>query len=181
MRKPAYGSTVVDSPCNGIRSPKEEEMNKIVFDAIQDYIQMTDKKRKGAKQFQNERKSAIRTDMFSLTQAQEKIERLKKDKLKAYEKYGSDEISREDYLRQKKLIDEKIGTLEERMKEASDHMSSLEEYGPEIGSELEAACEAYKHEDHLTFDMAHAFVDRIIVGESSDIEIRWRFKDIFAE
>ena len=29
--------------------------------------------------------------------------------------------------------------------------------------------------------MAHAFVDRLVVYAEGNIEIKWRFKDIFAE
>ena len=176
-----YGSTVEESLCKQVRSPKEAEMNQIVFYAIRDYMALADKKRKSARAFQSERKTAIRTDMLSLSQMQEKIEKLKKDKLKAYEKYGSDQISKADYLKQKKLIDGKISALQKEIVKASSHMSDLEEYAPEVGSELEAACEAYKSEDHLTYDMAHAFIDRIIVSADGNIEIKWRFKDIFAD
>ena len=176
-----YGSTVEESLCKQVRSPKEAEMNQIVFDAIRHYMALADKKRKSARAFQSERKTAIRTDMLSLSQMQEKIEKLKKDKLKAYEKYGSDQISKADYLKQKKVIDGKISALQEEINKASSHMSDLEDYASEVGSELEAACEAYKSEDHLTYDMAHAFVDRIIVSADGSIEIKWRFKDIFAD
>ena len=79
------------------------------------------------------------------------------------------------------MIDERIAKLETDISSSEERVSGLEEQSPEVSSELEAACVAFQKESVLTYDMAHAFVDRIVVYAEGNIEIKWRFKDIFAE
>mgnify|MGYP002624596958 FL=1 len=112
---------------------------------------------------------------------QEEISRLKQDKLKLYEKYCADKLDRNAYLAEKTAIDERMAKLETDISSTEERVSGLEEQSPEISSELEAACVTFLNETALTYDMAHAFVDRIVVYAEGNTEIRWRFKDIFAE
>lgn len=69
----------------------------------------------------------------------------------------------------------------EKISASEDKVSNLEDLSPEVSSEMEAACLAFKEATELTYDMAHAFVDRILVSADGSIEIRWRFMDIFTE
>ena len=57
----------------------------------------------------------------------------------------------------------------------------MEEDSQEVTSELEAICKLYKDEEELTYEMAHAFVDKIIIHVGGEVEIVWRFKDIFTQ
>ena len=85
------------------------------------------------------------------------------------------------YLAEKTAIVERIAKLETDISSTEERISGLEEQSPEISSELEAACVAFKNETVLTYDMAQAIVDRIVVYAEGNTEIRWRFKDNFAE
>ena len=131
--------------------------------------------------FQKDRQRTIRTEVQSIAGLQEEIARLKQDKLKLYEKYCADRLNRNAYLAEKTVIDERIAKLETDISSSEERVSGLEEQSPEVSSELEAACVAFQKESVLTYDMAHAFVDRIVVYAEGNIEIKWRFKDIFAE
>ena len=42
---------------------------------------------------------------------------------------------------------------------------------------FEDVCEVFREEKSLTYDMAHAFVDRILVYPDERIEVQWRFRD----
>ena len=177
----AYTRTNPDSGCVDIRWEDGKELEQIVFRAIRDYIHLADKNRKKAKIFQKDRQRTIRAEVQSIGSLQEEISRLKQDKLKLYEKYCADKLDRNAYLAEKTAIDERIAKLETDISSTEERVSGLEEQSPEISSELEAACVTFQNETALTYDMAHAFVDRIVVYAEGNTEIRWRFKDIFAE
>ena len=151
--KPASSVIVMDG----------KELEQIVFRAIRDYIHLADKNRKKAKIFQKDRQRTIRTEVQSIAGLQEEIARLKQDKLKLYEKYCADRLNRNAYLAEKTVIDERIAKLETDISSSEERVSGLEEQSPEVSSELEAACVAFQKESVLTYDMAHAFVDRILV------------------
>lgn len=176
-----HGANTKDSLCKKIHSPKEPELNEIVFNAIQDMLSLMDKKKTESSSARKVRGSVIRNEVLSASQRQEQIEKLKRDKLKAYDKYASDSISRDEYLRQKTDIDEKIQDLEDKISRSRNRISELEEQSLEVGSEIEALYKAYKDEKKLTYDMAHAFVDHVNIHLGGEVEIVWRFKDIFAE
>ena len=106
---------------------------------------------------------------------------MKQDKLKLYEKYCAEKLDRNTYLAEKAGIDERIAKLETDISSSEERVSDLEEQSSEVSSELEAACVSFQNETALTYDMAHAFVDRLVVYAEGNIEIKWRFKDIFAE
>ena len=177
----SYWRTDRNNGCREVRSPLEKDLEEIVFEAIRQYVTMADKKRKSAKQFQTKRKSVIHTEVQTISDLQAEMEKLKKEKLKAYEKYASGKMSKDDYLRNKSSIDEKIIALEDKISSSENKVSDLEQMSLEVSSELEAASTAFQNETELTYDMAHAFVDRIVISIDGSIEIKWRFKDIFAD
>ena len=47
-------------------------------------------------------------------------------------------------------------------------------------SEAESACNVFRDEG-LTYEMAHAFIDRILVHSKERIEIQWKFRDFLEE
>lgn len=47
-------------------------------------------------------------------------------------------------------------------------------------TEVEALCDLFRGEGELTYDMAHAFVDRILVYPDERIEIQWKYCDCFS-
>ena len=181
MFRCGYAYLSSDSACADIPATAESELEQTAFNAIRTFIGMADQKRAAAKQFQVQRKKEIRSKVSTITDMQSEAESLRKRKLRLYEKYCDGSLSKEDYLRQKTAADSRITELEAEIAGVQDKVSTLEEMSPEVSSELEAVCQAFQNETKLTYDMAHAFIDRILVNTDGSIEIRWMFKDIFAE
>ncbi len=168
-----YGRKVLDTPCKRIHSPKESEMNDIVFNAIKQYMELQEQTAQSKRMTR-----ALQSSYTSLQKLQETVVKLKQQKLKCYEKYAAGDLSRDDYLGQKRSLDARISDTETEISHWSDDLCE-EEDG--IHSEFEAACNAYKDQDVLTNEMAKAFIDRIIIDEDGSMNIVWRFEDIFAE
>ena len=81
------------------------------------------------------------------------------------------------YLAEKSTLDKTIEEYEENIRACKTNMEEESGDVAVISSEADAVCEAFKDAMELTYDMAHIFVDKIIVYRGDRIEIKWRFKD----
>ncbi len=90
-------------------------------------------------------------------------------------------MSREDYLQRKQEIDGDIARVEAEIASKKHQCATIEANENAVNSELMAMCETFRGEESLTYDMAHAFVDRILVYPDERIEVQWRFRDCFGE
>ena len=118
-------------------------------------------------------------DSASVEILKSKIESLKQKKFNLYERYVSGAISKNDYSQKKQAFDEEISRAEADLKVAEANCAAKEADENTLNSELEAMCEAFRGKEALTYDMAHAFVDRILVYPDERIEIQWKFRDCF--
>ena len=162
--------------CVGRKSPKIDELERIVFSAIQNWIQVFDtslKKRDAAIKSRNRKN--INEKEESIPVIRDKMKDIKRKKLREYEAYYEEKTSRETFLEKKKLFDEEIRLLEDKIRELEaverDRMDE-----DVIYSELEAVCNAFR-ESNLTNEMARAFIDKVLVYDEERIEIVCRFQD----
>ena len=174
-----YGLYEKGSLCAGIKSPKELDIEDSVYKAIGRFIEMADtnarnKKMKLAKSM-FEKKAAKHSEKS----LQERIDKLDRQKLNLYEQYCSGSFSKEDFLLEKAKVNKQIEDLEDEIQSIKATVQDMQNIKAGVSSEAEAVCEIYRNEEHLTYEMAHAFVDRIVVHSDSSIEIVWKFKDIF--
>ena len=170
-----------NSPCKGVISPKEHKLESIVYDAICGYTEMTGMNIKKIKKKARDEKSSVRETESRIFCLKRELEKRKDERLKAYERFISGEISKDEYLEEKMAINAILAGVESELDEAELVIKALSETEDGIFSEAEAACKAYEGEDHLTYEMAHAFVDKIFIYSEDRIEIKWRFKDLFAD
>ena len=176
-----YGRNEGDEGCRAIKSPKMEKIEEIVFQAIQDYMRLADNNKAEQKQQIHElHQSAVsvHAKIEKLTQC---VESLKSRKFRAYNRYSSGGMSKEDYLQRKREIDEDIARIEAELASKENQRETIKENENAANSELADICETFRGEESLTYDMAHAFVDRILVYPDERIEVQWRFRDCFKE
>lgn len=113
--------------------------------------------------------------MDALTDFQKQCGKLKKQKLKSYEEYSSGAITKQAYLDEKRIIDEKLRTIENNIdatKQRITELESMEESEPQT-SQLDR----FLNEPRLTYDMAHAFVEAVYIYPDGTNEICLKFKD----
>lgn len=168
-----------ESLCKKIRSSVEEELEKIVFDAIQDMIKLADDKRSRSGLLQVKKRTMSESREESIAVLQSRVENLKKEKLKVYEKYCAGKLDQDAYICEKRKLDGEIAECEKAIQTNEEENRKLEKSLPEVGSELEMAVSAYREADHLTSDMAQAFIEKIVIHQEERIEIQWRFSDCF--
>lgn len=167
------------SICNKVSSLLEEELEKIVFEAIQNMIRLVDDKQIRSKLSHAKTKAVIKSNRESIAVLQSRVEVLKKEKLKVYEKYCVGKLDKETYISEKRKLDREIAECEKSIQTNKEELGKPARTMSEVGSELETAVSLYKKADYLTCDMVRAFIGKIIVYPEERIEIEWRFHDCF--
>ncbi len=107
---------------------------------------------------------------------QKSLETLEKSKLRLYEAYREEGLSREDYLAQRKDINVQITALERRLAE-------LQQLGEEADrqEQLSRWVQQFQNEPTLTKEMERLFVEQVTVYDAEHIRVRWRFEDVFRQ
>lgn len=173
-----YGQNGGERECAAIRSPKERILEGIVFRAIQDYMEIMYDLAEKRKLLLSERGENIASGKTSIEMFTHRIELLKTKKFQEYELFVAGKISKDDYLQKKKSIDNEIAEAEAEKEAMQERFNISESSG--ASTEVEALCDLFRGEGELTYDMAHAFVDRILVYPDERIEIQWKYCDCFS-
>ena len=155
-----------DTECAVGEHYAENELERVAFNTIKQVIQLVEQEHIQKKQAAEKCKSA----MDKVKRLQSQAEQLKATKLRLYEKYAADEISREAYLKAKAELDGKLAENEREVKEAM-----LDSPKSEVDAHLIEAYNSYKSVENLTYDLAHAFIKGIYVYPEDKVEIEWKF------
>ena len=175
-----YGANGGDEGCRGIRSPKEDEFEEIVLHAIQDCMNTVSIRKNELRQTMLNTQRNTKVSHISLDEEERRLESLKYKKFTEYERYASGQVTKEIYLSQKKALDAEISQCEAEIQSIQKELETKAAEKLAIPPELDDMCEIFHGEDSLTYDMAHAFLERILVYPKNRIEIQWKFRDCFA-
>lgn len=109
---------------------------------------------------------------------QAQAEQLKAAKLRWYDRYISEEISKAEYLKMKAEADQKLADHEAAVRREQECMDALGKTCPGSNDGLDELCRKSESSDALTAELANAFIKAIYVYDVDRIEIEWRFKDV---
>lgn len=161
-----YGGKYGNITCKDVKSPFECELEKIVLTGIKDIIARTGSEKKFGK-------SPEREDSEKrIAELNAKIKALDAEKMRRYESYTLGECSKEEFLKHKGEIIDKIRKLETQIDEAD----QTRVYQG-TASEMISTCQMFSGQEELTYEMAHAFVEQITIYRDYRVEITWKFKD----
>ena len=155
----------------------EKELEAVVFNAITQYLTLAQKDAVQKREVGDLRKSAIKECADNIRSLQRQTEQLKTTKLRLYEKYTSDSITREEYIRQKNEVDAKIAECDDAIRRGYERMQELDSEQSCSDEKLDAVCDEYKSSTALTYELTHAFISAVYVHDHHNIEIVWKFKD----
>ena len=155
----------------------EAELERVIFNAIGQYVALAEKQAVQNRKVGKVRKSAIDECASRIRTLQSQAEQLKGVKLRWYEKYTAGDISREEYLKAKSETDVKIAETDEVIRMAHDRMQQLDSERSCSDDKLEAVCDEYSKSEKLTYELAHAFIKAIYVHSDNRIDLEWKFKD----
>ena len=172
-----YRSHEGDEECKNshIQEPKLEQ---IVFQAICKRIEVWKRENKSK---QKRSVSSQNNNRKNLEKLNRRIEFLKRKKFREYEQYTLGNISKEIYLQNKRNIDVEMSRLQLEAEEIQNDQNIVSTDFNIVSSEIEDICERFCNEKSLTYDMAHAFINRILVYPNERIEIEWRYESLFSK
>ena len=82
-------------------------------------------------------------------------------------------------MKRKTEADKKMAEIMEAIRQHQDQLSALEQARSSPDNQMEAQCLQLAESEHLTSELARAFIKAIFVYGPDQIEIEWRFKDVF--
>ena len=170
-----------DTECRVGEKYSESRLEDIVYNAIGDFLAFAEKQAVQNREVGDIRKTAIKDCAAKLKALQTQTDQLKNGKLRLYEKYTSGSISRAEYLKQKTAFDEKLAENEEAIQKAHERMQELDSECSCSDERLNQVCEQYRNQTALTFELTHAFIKAIYVHDADNIEILWKFRDIYED
>ena len=142
-------------------------------------LALVEKKAVKEHEISKRRKSAISECADTIRDLQKQSEQLKGVKLRLYEKYTSASITKAEYLKRKAEVDAKIAENEEAIRQGHERMQELDSEHPCSDERLDKVIGEFQKYEGLTYELAHALISVIYVHGQNDIEIVWKFKDIF--
>ena len=132
-------------------------------------------------EMRHRKRNAIQEKLDLLASLQAQSEKQKKMKLKLYEQYTSGELSRQNYLEQKKTVDEKAASTADEIALLETSVEEIEVTNSHHETAFEQSCNTFFGETELSYESAHAFVKAVYVFFDKRVEIHWKFKDVFDE
>lgn len=165
-----------NTTCTGSKI-NEREIEKITYNAISDCVVALQDK------FSIKADKKIKTlDVVAeLSVLDSQIESLKNYKIRLYENYTTGDITKDLFLKQKADADKKIADIETEKVALKEKIQAKRTDTTTPNLKIDNLITIFSKEDKLTYEMARAFIKAIYIYDEADIEIEWKFKDIFTE
>lgn len=164
--------------CKDVRF-NEEKLTKIVMNAIIVQCRITDAKVKHIRKESHLSKSSAQVLQTECRTLRQKIEHLGTEKMKRYEAYVMDQISKEEFIRikqdivyQEEQAKLELGIAEQKLSELNTKMSR-------IATQEEESQQILQYQDitELTPELTRKLIKRITIHPDGTIKIQWNFHD----
>ena len=166
-----------NTDCPVGRSFPEMDIEKVVFNAITQFLTLAQKEAIQSREVGDLRKSAIKECADKIRTLQKQNEQHKASKLRLYEKYAAGSITKEAYIQQKAATDAKIAENDEAIQRSHERMKEIDSETSCSDEKLDAVCDQYADCKALTYELTHAFISAVYIYDLDNIEIVWKFKD----
>lgn len=176
-----YGKTAPEKQCPTGIVYGADELEGLLFNAITAIVQAAVADKPSLMEMRHRKRNAIQEKLDLLASLQAQSEKQKKMKLKLYEQYTSGELSRQNYLEQKKTVDEKAASTADEIALLETSVEEIEVTNSHHETAFEQSCNTFFGETELSYESAHAFVKAVYVFFDKRVEIHWKFKDVFDE
>ena len=108
------------------------------------------------------------------------VEILKAEKLRQYEAYAEGILSKEEYIRKKEQIAQKISSTQQEVTERTDALQSELEVTQSVEALMETSSH-YEDEPRLTQELSDIYVDTVFVYDTERVEIVLNNEDVIRE
>ena len=152
-------------------------INDAVFEAIQRMMECMDTVEQKAK-----KASRISVDQSvdavkQIRGLQMELESCEAQKMDNIERLNTGEITKEKYLEERTVLNERVVTLKKALEEMLKRKQEADATEDPEFERFLGAGKKYRHQTELTNEMVKAFVDTVLIYEPGRIEIKWKFSD----
>lgn len=157
----------------------EKEIEGIVFRAIMQMLTVCQERKKQKSSLMMTRKERIAACVAELQKLEQQQERYKQEKFRAYENYSNGGLAKDVYLKQRAEIDSRITAVQAQRDEQEQLLSELERLSFQDKAQEDDVFLSYAGATELTAELARMFIKEILVSSPTEIEIVWKFRDVF--
>ena len=150
-----------------------------MFRAITQMLAMCQERKRQKSSLMQTRKERIAACVAELQNLEKQQERHKQEKLRTYENYRSGALTKERYLKQRAEIDSRISAVQVQRDDQERLLAELERLAFQDKAQEEDVFLSYAGASELTAELAGTFIKEILVSSPTEIEIVWRFRDVF--
>ena len=174
-----YAINQQDSDCAAGARYMDAGLEKTAHNAIREMIALAEKQSIQRQQARSARLDTVNGYMLRLKELQRQEQQLKSEKFLCYERYSAGNLSKEEYMKCKTETDEKLAEIAEAIRQHQEQLNAFEQTRSSPDNQMEVQRLQFAESEHLTSELAGAFIKAIFVYASDRIEIEWRFKDVF--
>lgn len=157
----------------------EKEIEGIVFRAIMQMLAMCQERQRQKSSLMLTRKERIAACVAELQKLGQQQERYKQEKFRAYENFNTGGLTKDAYLKQRAEIDSKITATKAEQEKQEHLLSELERLTFQDKAREDDVFTTYAGATELTAELAGTFIREVLVSSPTEIEIVWKFRDVF--
>ena len=157
----------------------EKEIEGIVFRAVKQMLAVCQERRAQKSALVLTRRERIAACVADLQRLQQEQERYKQEKLRAYENFSGGTLSKDAYLKQRAEIDSKLSEVKSEQDSQEQLLTELERMAFQNSAREDDVFTTYAGATELTAELAGTFIKEVLVSSPTEIEIVWKFRDVF--
>ncbi len=171
----AYSYNDNESLCPTGNTLSEEELNVLILNNINDFLQLAKLKLKAIKK-NNKINMLLQKEMTSLEKEKLRITTIKSN---LYEKYASDKLSRDEYISRKEILETNIRDIEIKLEEIQSKIFDESVEKNNNRELLEEIIDQYGVVKNLDKNIVQTFIKSVFIYSKEQVEIELNFKDLF--
>lgn len=168
-----------NSDCPKGKLFSEKEIEGIIFRAVMQMLAMCQERKKQKSHLCLTRKERIAACVAELQKLEQQQERYRQEKFRAYEDYSGGALAKDAYLRQRADIDGKLAAAKAEQEAQEQLLSELEHLAFQDKAQEDDVFTSFAGATELTAELAHTFIREVLVSSPTEIEIVWKFRDVF--
>lgn len=157
----------------------EKEIEGIVFRAVKQMLAVCQERRAQKSALVLTRRERIAACVAELQRLRQEQERYKQEKLRAYENFSGGTLSKDAYLKQRAEIDSRLSAVKSEQDSQEQLLTDLERMAFQDSAREDDVFTTYAGATELTAELAGIFIKEVLVSSPTEIEIVWKFRDVF--
>ena len=168
-----------NSDCPKGKLFSEKEIEGIIFRAVMQMLAMCQERKKQKSSLMLTRKERIAACVAELQKLEQQQERHRQEKFRVYEDFSGGALTKDAYLKQRAEIDSRLAAAKAEQEAQEQLLSELEHLAVQDKAQEDDVFTSFAGATELTVELAQTFIKEVLVSSPTEIEIVWKFQDMF--